>query len=159
MAIRNLILVVALTTVSVQAALAQTVPPEGEGAWVLHVTRRGGIMGTGARGFTITSAGSMTCNAPRTTCPSSVGTEVLESLHLRIRLTTAAAWDGSAATPAVWDTQAISTCSDCYLTTLVLVRREPGDVIRTYRRSWDVTTRSRIPDEVLRIHDLVAQWK
>ena len=49
-----------------------------------------------------------------------------------------------------------STCNDCIATLIALTLRDSDGALRTYTAFWDETTRARIPDEVLHIHDLAV---
>ena len=120
--------------------------PDGDGAWVLQVVTRGGLSGRGKGTVTATSAGTVSCaSGPTDACAVPSAPQFIKEIAMRIDGTMPSLWIGS--TP--------SLCSDCYVTMLVLIRREAGS-IHMYRSYWNDATRSQAPAGVLAIHDLAV---
>ena len=63
----------------------------------------------------------------------------------------------AAARPSKWKGSLDAACRDCYLTLLVLQRREPGGLAKTYAAYWDDITAGRLPADLKRILDEVQQ--
>ena len=145
----------ACSTAAAQNVLVDGIPPQligaihvieparESGAWVLQVISRGGIDGRGAGDLTIKSDGSAWLVRPGVAAAASP--EVLSSLGQQIRTAAFNQWRVSSR---------LGICSDCYTTLIVLTRRESDDRTHTYTAFWDATTRTSVPAEVLRIHDL-----
>lgn len=121
--------------------------PEGEDSWAVQLITRGGFAGTGRGDVTITSDGGVRCSPPAMRCPDLRPGAALTSLSKLV----------AAARPSNWKRTAAVPCRDCYVTMLVLQRREGGGAVKTYTAYWDDTNAASIPVEVSNIYMAVAE--
>jgi hypothetical protein len=124
------------------AQIPQMLLPDGNGAWVVQVVSSGGLLGTGSGDFATSSEGKIVCN-PDLRCPKDFAASDFLSLVEAIQ----------PSTPQVPALPAVSLCNDCIKRTITISRRDSMGVVRTYTASWDETTKSRVPQEVIRIYD------
>src|SRR5262245_4534277 len=117
--------------------------PDGNGAWTVEVTSTGGILGTQNRA-SLSSEGKTSCDV-ELQCPKNFRTSdfqpLIEVIHSRLPV------------PPV---QVVSFCSDCIKRTITIRRRDAMGVVDTYSASWDETSKSQLPLEVIRIYDAVT---
>jgi hypothetical protein len=123
--------------------------PPGNDAWVVRIVTTGGFTGRGSGSLTASSAGEMLCVSV-TSCPGRLVPETQRSLS---RLITAVPLPDTVAPRS--SPLNPGTCSDCVTTTLTLRRRD-GIGERTVAYTWDVSTVSTVPEEVLRLHSAIV---
>ena len=116
--------------------------PAGKDSWAVQVVTRGGFAGGGKGDVTISSGGSVTCLPATNPCADKLSPAALQSLAQKVLATKPSKWEGSA----------LSTCRDCYVTMLVLHRREKDGHVKTYTAYWDDTTGGKMSAEVRRIY-------
>jgi hypothetical protein len=129
-----------------QATLPTLALADDEGAWVVAVVTSGGFTGRGTGSLTVSSAGESSCVAVAA-CPARLVEDARRSLTRRVLALTL-----RPISPPPEPRPRQGVCNDCVTTTLT-VRRRDADGERGVTYSWDVTTSSRIPGEVLRLHD------
>jgi hypothetical protein len=136
--------VFALTIVlQVAVRIPQMLLPAGNGTWVVQVASSGGLTGTGdGTDFALSSEGKIVCG-PALSCPDQFAASEFQSLLDAIRPDM----------PVPLVPQVVSLCRDCITNTITIRRRDPMGVEYLFTASWDVTTKSRLPEEVLRIYD------
>jgi hypothetical protein len=120
-------------------------PPNEAGAWALRVITRGGFAGRRVD-MTIRSDGTTSLSTTGD-APILVQPYTLMSLGQHIREVTASPWTVESR---------LSTCSDCTATLIVLAVRTQEGPVNTHMAFWDVTTKSAMPVELLRIHELAV---
>ena len=118
-------------------------PPAGEGAWVIQLISRGGIIDSRGGEWRVTSAGAITCRRPDSPCDSPLSNADVGRLSTLITAVSASAWNVSA-----------SLCSDCYQRLMVLHRRE-GDGVRIHMAHWNES--QAVAPELRRLHDAVGR--
>ena len=123
---------------------AQLALPDGNGGWVVQVVTSGGFSGTGGGDFTISSQGKILCSA-QMSCPKNFVIADFQPLVEIIRPDVLPVLP-----PAV-----VSLCRDCITRTITIRRRDSIGVVHTYTASWDDTTKSKLPQEVIRIYDAI----
>jgi len=112
-------------------------------SWTVQIISSGGLVGTGRGNLTITSQGHLFWNTRENQCNVKLGDDVLQML-------TKTAFSANA---SKWNERTSSFCADCYVTTIVLQRREPGGIVKTYIASWDDTTAGKISEELRKLYD------
>jgi hypothetical protein len=123
--------------------IPQMVLPDGNGSWVVQVVSSGGLLGTGGgEDFAMSSEGKIVCK-PEMRCSEQFALSDLQPLLDVFQPTTLPA-------PAP---QVVSLCRDCITQTITISRRDSIGVVSRYAASWDVTTKSSVPPEVIRIYD------
>src|SRR5262245_18399433 len=125
----------------VLAQLPEMLLPDGYGAWLVQVVTTGGYLGQGDVDFAFSSEGRTTCSL-EIRCPRDVKAADLHPLVETIR-----------AGVVVRPSPAISLCNDCVTRRSTISRRDSMGVVQTYIRSWDETTRDRVPQEVILVYD------
>ena len=123
-------------------------PPETN-SWSIQIISRGGLDGTGKGNLTITSQGYLAWNAAKNQCNAKLGDDLLQIL-------TQTAYSANA---SKWSEQTSKFCSDCYVTTIVLQRRERGGIGKTYIASWDDITAGKISVELRKVYDTFMTHK
>lgn len=118
-------------------------------SWSVQITSRGGLDGTGKGNLTITSQGYLAWNAAKNQCNAKLGDDVLQML-------TQTAYSANA---SKWSEQTSKFCSDCYVTTIVLQRREHGGIGKMYIASWDDITAGKISVELRKVYDTFMTHK
>jgi hypothetical protein len=126
-------------------AYKPAVLPEGDGSWAVHVITSGGFAGRGRGDATIISDGNVSCSPPSGRCRDRRPGAELAPLSRLV----------AAAEPSKWEGSSHGTCNDCYVTMLVLERREGGQV-KTYSAYWDDTTAASAPPEAWDIYRAAA---
>jgi len=119
--------------------------PAGNGAWTVQVVTSGGFLGTGDGNFTISSEGKIACSSEMR-CPKEFKPSDLQPLVEIIQ----------SATRPVPRPPLMSFCHDCITRTITISRRDSSGMLHAYTASWDDTTRGNVPQEVLRIYDVVV---
>jgi len=122
--------------------------PEGEGSWVMRITTSGGFTGQGRGDATLTSLGERNCSQSSVNCSSQLTGEKLQSLKdTALRLE-----------PGKWMT-VVSYCNDCFITTVVFLRRENGSE-KSYSVTWSDANKTGVPTELVRIVEsaLTGKW-
>ena len=123
--------------------------PPGANSWSVQIISRGGLDGTGKGNLTITSQGHLVWNAAENQCNAKLGNDVLQML-------TQTAYSANA---SKWSEQTSKFCADCYVTTIVLQRRERGGIGKTYIASWDDITAGKISEELRKVYDTFMTHK
>ena len=125
------------------SAVARMALPTGNLAWVVQVFTSGGILGTGEGDIGISSEGRVICASPEAPCGKDFMSSTLQTLVEMIQ-------PGN-----LIFAKPISLCNDCYRNTIIIRRRDSMGMEHTYTASWDITSQSRVPREVLRVYDAV----
>lgn len=112
-------------------------------AWAVQIISSGGFNGAGKGNLIVTSEGSLSWKALNSSCSASLAPEAL-SLISQAALAT---------NPSKWGASSVSLCMDCYVTTVVLHRREADGTERIYSVYWDDTTKAKVPEEVMKIYE------
>jgi hypothetical protein len=115
------------------------------GAWIVQVVTRGGILGTGSGDFAVSSEGKISCWRD-VRCPKDFRVSDLRPLIEQVQ-------SGTLPAPVF---PVVGFCSDCITRTITISRRDSMSIVHTYTASWDDTTKSRLPQEVVRIYDSIA---
>jgi hypothetical protein len=126
-----------------QSQTPQLLLPDGNGAWLIQVVTRGGILGTVQGDISVTSEGKFLCTKPDQGCPGNLKVPELQTLVEMIQ-------------PGRLQIFPVSLCSDCITSTIVISRRDAMGSVHTYTATWDITTKSRLPADVMRIYDALA---
>ena len=147
MGIRKLGIAVLLFYAAVMSLVAQDIAPAAVPIavkdWDIIVQTGGGLTGNGVGGFTLTSTGQFTCDAPNP-CKRQIPPAALNEV--------VAAANSIDPTKWVRVQPPFSLCSDCIMTTMELRIRDTKDNTYTYKFSWDPTTQSSVPSDVTRIY-------
>jgi len=139
-----LISIIGLTIVTTQ--LPQLALPDGNSAWLVQVVTSGGLMGKGGGDFAISSEGRIVCSL-QLKCAQD-----FKPLNLQPLVEVIHAVD--LPTPAV---PIVSLCRDCITRTITVSSRDSTGVLRVYTASWDDTTKSKMPREIIRIYDAARE--
>jgi len=123
--------------------------PPVTNSWSVQIISRGGLDGTGKGNLTITSQGHLVWNAAENQCNAKLGDDVLQAL-------TQTAYSANA---SKWSEQTSGFCADCYVTSIVLQRRERGGKGKTYMASWDDITAGKISEELRKVYDTFMTHK
>ena len=118
-------------------------------SWAVQIISRGGFDGTGKGDLTITSQGRLVWDAAENQCNAKLGDDVLQML-------TQTAFSANA---SKWVEQTSSVCADCYVTTIVLQRRERDGIGKTFIASWDDSTAGKISEELRKVYDTFMTHK
>jgi hypothetical protein len=131
--------------------------PDSRTDWAVTISTSGGFDGRGQGGFSVTSAGGLTCFST-TPCTRQIQKPALQSLEGFIN---------SATLPQVLQLSGFippfpiqtspSVCFDCIVTTMSLRIRDSKSVEWNYAWSWDVTTQSSVPIDFIRIFRAAAE--
>src|SRR5262245_59930943 len=132
-----LILMLAILSPQVPAMVL----PDGNGARTVQVTTAGGLLGGGDRAFALSSEGKIACGSDLR-CPKDFPVPDFQALIGTIQSTLPVP-------PIVM----VSLCSDCIRRTITIRRRDSMGVVQTYTATWDETTRSQVPEKVIRVYD------
>ena len=117
--------------------------PKGKGAWVLQLVTRGGFAGGGKGDLTVSSLGGVDFTQAGAVCRQELPAEALRSLAGVV----------AAAKTTGWKAAQTGVCRDCYVTIMLLRRREADGRVRSHLFHWDDVTASKVPEDVLRLHD------
>ena len=121
--------------------------PPGQDAWVVRIMTTGGFTGRGAGSVTASSAGDVLCTLVGG-CPERLVPETNRTLSMLI--TGLGRVEASAGRPVTG-----GVCADCITTTMTVQRRDrQGE--HTFDYTWDVTTVSTIPEDVVRLHGAIT---
>ena len=146
---------------SAQGQNPTVVLPEGIGAfqivglspeansWAVQIITRGGIAGKGKGDLTITSQGRLVWNEIKNQCNVKLRDDVLQMLTQTAFSADASKWVGRPS----------RVCSDCYVTAIVLQRREDDGIVRTYIAYWDDATAGKISEGLKQIYDTFMTHK
>jgi hypothetical protein len=140
-----------------RVAIQPGLPPEFAGAgnvglgpeanaWAVQIQSRGGLDGKGRGDLTVRSDGFMTWRAADGVCESKLSAEAMESLTQIVR----------AVSGAGWGSYSPGLCYDCYMTAVIVQRREPDGSARLYMAHWDI---GEIPDEVKKVYESFIRHK
>jgi len=129
--------------------------PDSRSEWSLEITSSGGLDGRGNGGFTLTSAGVLTCSLPKK-CSGPIDVPApIHGLVVAANLPPATRIPGN--NPFVLLPAAAGVCMDCVMTTLLLRIRDSNGLEWTYSLSWDPTTLSSIPSDFKKIFQAAAE--
>ena len=123
-------------------ALAQMVLPDGNQTWFVQVITTGGILGRGDIDFAVSSEGKTICNQ-ESRCPKDFKTSDFQPLVENVQA------DG----PSASAVRVVSFCNDCITRTIIISRRDSMGVVHTHTATWDDTTKSKLPLDIIRIYD------
>src|SRR5215468_4500146 len=118
-------------------------------SWAVQIITRGGIAGKGKGDLTITSQGRLVWNEIKNQCNVKLRDDVLQMLAQTAFSADASEWVGRPS----------KVCSDCYVTALVLQRREGDGIVRTYIAYWDDATAGKISGGLRKIYDTFMTHK
>ena len=118
-------------------------------SWAVQIITRGGFAGTGLGDLTITSQGHLVWSAKENQCNVKLGDDVLRILTQTVFSANASKWGG----------QRASFCADCYVIEVVLQRREPDGIGRTYIACWDDSTAGNISEGLRKVYDTFMTHK
>jgi hypothetical protein len=117
----------------------------GENAWAVQIVSRGGFIGAGRGNLTVTSQGGLTWDGPGGSCSRILPEHSLQTLsRLVVSADASPTWNVS---------KLIGLCSDCYITTMLMQRRERDGVERTYSLTWDDASDAQVPAAALKIYE------
>jgi hypothetical protein len=120
-----------------------------ENSWAVQIMSRGGIIGTGRGDLTITSQGNLVWNGVENRCNAKLGADVLQVLTQTVFSTSASGWGRTTS----------GFCADCYMSAIVLQRRESDGIERAYVAYWDDAATTRIPEDLRKIYDTFMSYK
>jgi hypothetical protein len=118
-------------------------------SWAVQIITRGGIAGKGKGDLTITSQGRLVWNDVRNQCNVKLRDDVLQMLTQVAFSVDASGWVGRPS----------RVCSDCYVTAIVLQRREGDGIGRTYVAYWDDATAGKISEGLRQVYDTFMTHK
>ena len=118
-------------------------------SWAVQIITRGGIAGKGKGDLTITSQGNLFWNEIKNQCNVKLRDDVLQVLTQMAFSADASKW--------VWRPSRV--CSDCYVTAIVLQRREGDGIGRTYIAYWDDATAGKISEGLRKVYDTFMTHK
>jgi hypothetical protein len=118
-------------------------------SWAVQIITRGGLAGKGKGDLTITSQGHLVWNEARNQCNAKLGDDVLQVLTQTAFSADASEWVGRPS----------RVCSDCYVTAIVLQRREGDGIVRTYIAYWDDATAGKISEGLRKVYDTFMTHK
>ncbi len=124
-----------------ETPLPLELPPQ-DGAWLVQLISRGGLLGTGSGDLTVTSAGDVIVMRARGSCGDRASSETTRRIGEAI----------AAAKPSVWVSPAGNYCYDCYITALILSQREADGSLRSYSVYWDDSTLAKLPLDVRQLY-------
>jgi hypothetical protein len=118
-------------------------------SWAVQIITRGGFFGKGKGDLTITSQGRLVWSEIKNQCNVKLRDDVLQMLTQ-----TAFSADGSK-----WVGRQSRVCSDCYVTAIVLQRREGDGIGRMYIAYWDDATAGKISEALRKVYDTFMTHK
>lgn len=126
--------------------------PPGDNAWAVQILSSGGFSGKGRGDLTLASDGILYWNGPDGGCSRKLNDETMNALSkvvLAADLTVSSREQEQAP---------VGFCADCYTTSMIVQQRGVAEVIRALRVSWDDANRTKVPADILAVHDsLMAQ--
>jgi len=120
--------------------------PDGDGAWSIRVTVRGGLTRENTGYVAVTSLGEIACTTAPNDCRGKLDDSEFTSLRELIGDLKSIDWAPQSNEPPA--------CIDCNLTSFFLEYRE-GASVQVRRFSWTDLTKSKIPPSVSKIVDLI----
>jgi hypothetical protein len=127
--------------------------PDSRAEWTVEIRTSGGFDGQGNGGFTVTSAGELTCNLSAS-CIRQIQKPVLQSIEAFVSSANLPlAIQVPSGNPSIPVQVTPSVCSDCIVTTMLLRIRDSKGIAWSYSVSWDLTTQSRVPTDFKRIFE------
>jgi hypothetical protein len=118
-------------------------------SWVVQIITRGGFAGKGKGDLTITSQGHLVWNEIKNQCNVKLRDDVLQMLTQTAFSADASKWAGRSS----------RVCSDCYVTAIVLQRREGDGTGRMYIAYWDDATAGKISEGLRKVYDTFMTHK
>jgi hypothetical protein len=122
--------------------------PEAD-SWAVQIITRGGFAGKGKGDLTITSQGRLVWNEIKNQCDVKLRDDVLQTLTQTAFSVDASNWFGRQS----------RVCSDCYVTAIVLQRREGDGIGRMYIAYWDDATAGKISEALRKVYDTFMTYK
>jgi hypothetical protein len=120
-----------------------------ENSWAVQIMSRGGIIGIGRGDLVITSQGNLVWNGVENRCNAKLGDDVLQTLTQTVFSASASGWGRKTG----------GFCADCYMSAIVLQRREADGVERAYVAYWDDATAALIPADLRKVYDTFMSYK
>jgi len=127
------------------AQMRELALPPGNGAWLVQVVTSGGLSGAGGGDFSISSEGRIMCG-PELRCPAGFDAAMFDPLFDSIN-------PDMLVLPQPGTVPVVSLCSDCIARRVFITHRNRNGIVHTFTVSFDVTTRSSVPPELMRIYD------
>jgi len=127
------------------AAIQRPDVPNERGGWSILIATRRGVSSNVTSYLTMTSAGSVTCSGEVTDCRTTIDLPEVATVSQLIALS----W------PA-FNSSAMSVCSDCLRTFLLITQRDDAGQQHVRAVSWDVTTQARVPPDIYRLFSSVT---
>jgi putative zinc finger protein len=118
-------------------------------SWAVQIITRGGFAGKGKGDLTITSQGRLVWNEIKNQCNVKLRDDVLQMLTQTAFSADASKWVGYPS----------RICDDCYVTAIVLQRREGDGIGRTYIAYWDDATAGKISEGLRKVYDTFMTHK
>jgi len=112
-------------------------------SWAVQIITRGGLDGRGKGDLTITSQGRLDWNEVTNQCNVKLRDNVLQTLAQTAFSANASEWGG----------QTSRICADCFVTAIVLQRREGAGIEKTYIAYWDDATAGKISEGLRKVYD------
>jgi hypothetical protein len=140
-----------------QENVTQVSFPDSRAEWTVTISTSGGFDGRGQGGFNLTSAGGFTCISA-TPCSRQIQKPALQSIEGFINSATLPQPLQMTGLLLPMSVQARpSVCMDCIETTMSLRIRDSKGGDWFYAWSWDVTTQSSVPADLMRIFRAAAE--
>jgi hypothetical protein len=125
------------------AVSPQALPP-GDNVWLVQILSRGGFTGSGRGDLTLTSEGILTWSDANGSCGKKLTDEAMQALA-KIVLAANAPVTGSGSSLS-------GMCFDCYVTTMILLRRGTEGVVTAATMSWDDASQAQVAADLVRIY-------
>jgi hypothetical protein len=132
------------------AVSPQALPP-GDNVWMVKIFSRGGFTGSGRGDLTLTSEGIVTWSAADGSCGRKLTDEALQALAKMVL---------AAHAPATGSESSLSgMCFDCYVTTMILLRRGTEGVVSATTVSWDDASQAQVAADLVSIYKAAIAHK
>jgi len=132
------------------AVSPQSLPP-GDNVWTVQILSSGGFTGSGRGDLTLTSEGILTWSDADRSCGKKLTAEAMQALA-KIVL--------AANVPAIGNESLLTgMCFDCYVTTMIVQRRDIGSVVSAARVSWDDASQAQVAADLVSIYKAAIAHK
>jgi hypothetical protein len=120
--------------------------PPGDNAWAVQIVSRGGFTGSGRGDLTVTSEGILIWNGADGSCSKKLTGEAMQALAKIVLAANAPATRSEASLSGL--------CGDCYVTTMILLRRgiEGVSASSVY---WDDAGQAKVSADMITIYEAV----
>lgn len=118
-------------------------------SWVVCIRTQGGFSGQEKENIEINSEGDLTFRQTGKASERKISGKELELLSQTV----------TSAKPTGPLDQTFSMCSDCFTTTFTLHRYRSASEVETYYFSWDVTTYTKVPQEIRQIYEDILKLR